>query len=73
MDNRVVGVRVFKLLIAICVGLIAADFFYQKYGHYAFETWFGFHGFYGFVSCVALVLAAKELRKILMRDDDYYD
>ena len=33
----------------------------------------GFYGIYGFVACAILVLAAKELRKILMRDEDYYD
>ncbi|MCH7824691.1 MAG: hypothetical protein IH849_07810, partial [Acidobacteria bacterium] len=34
---------------------------------------FGFYGFYGFVSCVFLVLAAKQLRKIVGRGEDYYD
>jgi len=33
----------------------------------------GYYGIYGFVACAALVLIAKELRKILMRDEDYYD
>ena len=28
---------------------------------------------YGFVACVLLVLIAKEMRKIVMRNDDYYD
>jgi hypothetical protein len=32
-----------------------------------------FYGLYGFVSCVLLVVAAKELRKVLMRSEDYYD
>jgi hypothetical protein len=33
----------------------------------------GFYAIYGFVACVLLVLAAKEMRKVLMRDEDYYD
>ncbi len=33
----------------------------------------GYYGIYGFVACAALVLIAKELRKVLMRDEDYYD
>jgi len=33
----------------------------------------GFYAIYGFVACVLLVLTAKELRKILMRKEDYYD
>lgn len=40
---------------------------------FSFERWPGFYSLYGFVACVALVLAAKELRKLLMRDEDYYD
>ena len=41
--------------------------------HYGIEGWYGFYGIYGFVCCVALVLAAKVLRKIVMRGEDYYD
>jgi hypothetical protein len=41
------------------------------------ETWWeglsGFYAIYGFVACVVLVLAAKQMRKFLMRDEDYYD
>lgn len=33
----------------------------------------GFYAFYGFVACVLLVLAAREMRKILMRREEYYD
>ena len=44
-------------------------------GHHGFdfEHWPGFYSLYGFVACVALVIAAKELRKLLMRDETYYD
>ncbi len=33
----------------------------------------GFYPLYGFIGSVFLVLSAKELRKLLMRDEDYYD
>lgn len=33
----------------------------------------GFYGIYGFVACVVLVLIAKQMRRVLMRDEDYYD
>ncbi len=39
---------------------------------FAFESWPGFYSLYGFVACVALVLAAKQLRRLLMRSEDYY-
>jgi hypothetical protein len=45
----------------------------HKHVEVAAEAWFGFYGIFGFVACVGLVLGAKELRKILMRDETYYD
>ena len=60
-------------LVAVCAVLLLADLFYRKDVHYGAERWFGFYGFYGFVGCVFLVLAAKEMRKIVMREEDYYD
>ncbi|MEX1310724.1 MAG: hypothetical protein AB1Z65_09925 [Candidatus Sulfomarinibacteraceae bacterium] len=61
-------------LYAICAGFALADFFpYKHHLHFDFEYWPGFYSIYGFVSCVALVLAATQLRKILMRDEDFYD
>ena len=46
---------------------------YHKHVHYPFEKWFGFYAFYGYFLSVGLVLAARELRKLLSRDEDYYD
>jgi uncharacterized membrane protein len=60
-------------LVGACVVLAAVDLFYHKHGHFVWEEWVNFYGFYGFVSCVGLVLLAKQLRKILMRKEDYYD
>ena len=57
----------------VCVVLLAADAFYEKVTHYAWEKAPGFYAVFGFVSCVALVVAAKGLRRLLMRDEDYYD
>ena len=58
-----------------CAILFAIDFMVEKHGEGPFEIehWYGFYGIYGFVACVALVLAAKQLRRILMRSEDYYD
>ena len=65
--------KVFWGVVAVCVLLFAADAFYHKHVELQAEAYFGFYGIYGFVACIALVLAAKELRKILMRGEDYYD
>ena len=48
------------------------DFLVHRHVEHPWEGLFGFYAFYGFVACVVLVLIAKEMRKILMRKDDYY-
>ena len=65
-------------LYAVCTLVIALDLVVHRHasfkdGVFGQELWFGFYGVYGFVSCVVLVLAATQLRKILMRGEDYYD
>ena len=50
-----------------------ADAFYQKHAYFSAENWFGFYALYGFFMCVGLVLAAKVMRILLMRGEDYYD
>ena len=57
----------------ICGALLAIDPFVHKHGYFEIEHWWGFYGIYGFVGCVFLVLGAKEMRKILMRPEDYYE
>ncbi len=59
--------------IILCVLVVVADFFYDKHGHYGFEDVTGFHALYGFLSYVGLVLIAGQLRKLLKREEDYYD
>lgn len=55
--------------------LFLADFFIDRRTNYdhPWEIVPGFHAIYGFVACVALVLIATQLRKLLMRGEDYYD
>ena len=61
-------------LYAICALVGLLDLFpYKHHLHFDFEYWPGFYSIYGFVACFGLVLAAKQLRKIVMRDEDYYD
>ena len=64
---------VIRLLFAICVLLVLADFFVHRHVGHVMETLPGFYAFYGFVACVVLVVLAKEMRKLLMRSEDYYD
>jgi len=65
--------RVLWALVAICIATIGADFVYHRHIVHPWEGVWGFYAIYGFVACVVLVLVAKELRKLLMRAEDYYD
>lgn len=64
--------KIYYGLIALCAISVLADLFYEKHVHYGVEKIIGAYGIYGFVGCVALVLGAKELRKLLKRDENYY-
>jgi len=69
----------------LLVADILVKFFHVPFHHHAtfpedatlaegaFETWPFFYAFYGFAACVLLVLAATQLRKVIMRREDYYD
>lgn len=65
--------KIIYALCAICALSVLADLGYEKHGHWGWQGIMGFDAIYGFVSCVGLVLAAKVLRKLLMRSEDYYD
>jgi len=58
---------------AICILLVIADFIIHRHVGLAWEKIPAFYAIYGFVACVILVILAKELRKIVMRKEDYYD
>ena len=71
-DPRNVNKFVFTLY-AVCIVLLGADLLDHKHSHFDFEEVFGFFGLFGFVAFVGLDLAAKVLRKLLKREEDYYD
>lgn len=73
LDSKENVTKLVHGLWAICTLLLLADFVVHRHEEVTFAEWFGFYGIYGFVACVGLVLAAKELRKILKRPEDYYD
>lgn len=62
--------RIFYML---CGLLVVVEIFYHRHVSHSWEGFFGFYAIYGFVACVALVLIAAQLRKLLMRDEQYYD
>jgi len=57
----------------ICAGLVIADFVYHRHMEHPLEGIPAFYTIYGLVGVGALIMAAKGLRRIVMRSEDYYD
>ena len=65
--------RLLRGFYIICILLVVVDFIVHRHIYMAWENLPAFYALYGFVACVALVLLAKLLRKVVMRKEDYYD
>ena len=62
-----------RTLYVTCFVLFAMDLVIHRHTVHPCESFTGFYAIYGFLACVILVLLARELRKVVMRDEDYYD
>ncbi|BEQ16067.1 hypothetical protein [Desulfoferula mesophila] len=65
-----------RLLVGLYIllaGLLAADFFISKHGHFSWEEAPEFYAAYGFLCYLALIVLAKILRRFIKRPEDYYD
>ena len=65
--------RIVHAVYLVCGLLLLTDLLYDKTPHFSFENWFGFYPLFGFVVSFSLVLSAKELRRLLRRDEDFYE
>ena len=74
LDDKKNVNKVWYSLIIICAITVICDFFYHKHVEFAVEDIIpGMYGWYGFLGCVFLVLAAKGLRRLLMRSETFYE
>jgi len=62
-----------RVLLAAGVLLVVLEFIIHRHGEIAAEDIPLFPAVYAFVVCVAIVVGGIYLRKIAMRDEDYYD
>ncbi len=60
------------LLGAVCVLVLLLNLTYSNKGHYDAENVLGFYALYGFVAFSFIIFAAKALRAIIKRPEDYY-
>ena len=63
---------IIAILVASCIGLVASDFIYDRYGHFYIEEMPGFFAAYGFIMFSLIILGATLLRFLVGRREDYY-
>jgi hypothetical protein len=75
LDRKSSVDMIFYGLCVLCAGVILVGplLISGSETHFGWEGWFGFYGVYGFVACFLLVLAARGVRTLLKRREDYYD
>ena len=72
-DNPKNVERLLKGFYVICILLVIADFIIHRHIMMAWEKIPAFYAIYGFIACVVLVVIATWMRKIIMREENYYD
>lgn len=65
--------KLYRGLWGLGILLVLADAVLHRHEEFEFAASFGFYGIFGFVGIVVLILAAKGLRRIVMRPEDYYE
>lgn len=73
LDRKENVAKVYYGVWVACGLLLAVEPFVHAHPEFGIDGWFGFYGWYGFFACVGLVLAAKGLRRIVKRPEDYYE
>jgi hypothetical protein len=69
----------YRLLLALCLLLLVPDVLdllhvgYHKHLHYSAEGWFAFYAVFGFIAYSFIVGAGWVWRRVVMRDEDYYE
>ncbi len=60
-------------MLAIAGALTVSEFLYEHHPHFDIENIPEFFEVFGFLAFVFIVFAGTLLRKVIMRDEDYYD
>jgi len=63
---------ILRILYGICILLVIADFVVHRHSITAMEKVPVLYGLYAFIACAIFVFVASQLRKVLMRNEDYY-
>ena len=70
--NTYITNKVLYALGGICAALLIVDFLRDRHGVFDVEHWPLFFCLFGFIVYWSLIIAAKQLRKLIERPEDYY-
>ena len=62
-----------RLLYGICVLLLVAEVFVHRHIKHELEALPGFYALYGFLALALAIVAGSGLRRLVKRDENYYD
>ena len=65
--------KIVRALWIACGALVVAEFFYHKHPYFGFDGSFAFYAVFGFAAYCVIVFSAKGLRRVIKRDEDYYN
>ncbi len=65
--------KLYYALMVLCAVLLIADFAVHRYAYFDVEGLRGFYAIFGFIACAFIVGAGRLWRRIVQREEDYYD
>lgn len=65
--------RFLAVFYVLCAATLLVELFTHRHEELSIEGKFGFYGVYGFFGIVLLVVISVQLRKLVMRPEDYYE
>lgn len=65
--------KIWKAGLIILALTVLGELLVHLHAYFSIAEFFGFNAIFGFFSCVAMVVFAKVLGKLVKRKEDYYD
>ena len=72
-DKPVIRQRIRNVLYAVCALLVLAEFIVHRHIYMPLEKIPAYYAIYGFIALVSVVMLAKLLRKLVGREENYYE
>jgi hypothetical protein len=71
-NNKINRLFIYLIYLA-CAVLLLIDLFIPRHGYFEFESLPGFFVVLGAIGYIVIIMASRLLRKLVSRNEDYYD